>query len=174
MYQPLPLDCRQLVAVLPHDRPVRVSIWLRTLFWVGPMNWSFSPSTTRSRSLVSVRLPLPMHDVRLKNEYWTPSPMPHAAWTRLSEFLASVAITAPWLNPPTTTPLLQSALARAHSTDSALVELAPLKMQRALPEIWLQLPNAPLLYAMVAATNPRLAMAATAAVADALVNVSLV
>src|ERR1043165_1994496 len=98
--------------------------------------------------------------------------MPHAAWTRLSKFVASVAITAPWLSPPTTTPLLQSALARAHSTDSALVELAPLKMQRALPAIVLQPEKVPLLDAIVAATNRRLAMAAAAAVADALVNVS--
>ena len=98
--------------------------------------------------------------------------MPHAAWTRLSKFRASVDSTAPWLNPPTTTPLLQSALARAHSTDSALVELAPLKMQRALPEIVVQLANVPLLYAIDPATKPRPAMLATAAVADALVNVS--
>src|ERR1043166_196102 len=100
--------------------------------------------------------------------------MPHAAWTRLSKFFARVAITAPWLTPPTTAPLLQSALARRHSVASAVVELAPLKMQRALPEIVEQPENVPLLYATVAATKPRLAMAATAAVADALVNVSLV
>src|SRR5438552_2847403 len=115
-----------------------------------------------------------MHDVRLKNEYCTPSPMPHAARTRLSKFLASVAITAPWLNPPATTPLLQSALGRAHSCASALVELAPVKMHFALPAIVEQPENDPLLYATVAATKPRLAMAATAAVAEALVNVSVV
>src|SRR6201995_5413012 len=98
--------------------------------------------------------------------------MPHAAWTRLSKFVASVERTAPWLNPPTTTPLLQSALARAHSVLIALVELPELNMQRALPEIVVQLENVPLLYATVAATKPRLAMAATAAVAEALVAVS--
>src|SRR5882724_10339579 len=100
--------------------------------------------------------------------------MPHAAWTRLSKFLASVAITAPWLNPPTTTPLLQSALARRHSVASALVDVLPVKMQRALPAIVLQPENVPLLYATVAATKPRLAIWDTAAVADALVKVSLV
>src|ERR1041385_1279287 len=100
--------------------------------------------------------------------------MPHAAWTRLSKLFASVASTAPWLNPPTTTPLLQSALARPHRVASALVELAPLKMQRDLPASVLQPENDPLLYATVAATKPRLAMPATAAVAEALVNVSVV
>src|ERR1041384_2227843 len=98
--------------------------------------------------------------------------MPHAAWTRASKFLASVAITAPWLNPPTTTPLLQSALARAHSVLTALVGLPASKMQRALPAIVLQPENEPLLYAMLPATKPRLAMAATAALAEALVELS--
>src|SRR4029078_12235735 len=100
--------------------------------------------------------------------------MPHAAWPRVSKFLASVAITAPWLNPPTTTPLLQTALARAHSVASARVGVVRVKMHRALPEMVEQPENEPLLYWTVAATKPRLAMLATAAVADALVNVSLV
>src|ERR1044071_10525092 len=97
-----------------------------------------------------------MHEVRLKNELRTPPPMPHAAWTRLSKFLARVAITAPWLNPPTTTPLLQSALARAHSVASALVEVAPVKMNSALPEIGANPENQRLVYWTVAATKPRL------------------
>src|SRR5262252_2359498 len=89
--------------------------------------------------------------------------MPQAACTRASELRASVAMTAPWLKPPTRTPLLQSALAREHSLEMALAALAGLKMQRALPEICVQLPNCPLSYWMLAATNPRAAMPETAA-----------
>jgi hypothetical protein len=82
----------------------------------------------------------------------TPSPMPQAAPTRASKFLASVPMTAPWLKPPTTMPLEQSALALEHSASTALVPPLGLKMHWALPAIWLQVPNSPLSYWMVAAT----------------------
>src|SRR5579871_1457250 len=99
--------------------------------------------------------------------------MPQAACTWALKFLASVAITAPWLNPPTSTPLLQSALAREQSWVIALTLLLGSKMHLALPEIWEQVPNSPLSYWMPAATNPRLAMPETAAAAaPLLLNVS--
>jgi hypothetical protein len=58
----------------------------------------------------------------------------------------------PWLNPPTTIPLLQSAFAREQSLVIALAALLGLKTQRALPEICVQLPNWPFAYWTVAAT----------------------
>src|ERR1700759_4241 len=100
--------------------------------------------------------------------------MPHAARTRESKFLAGVAMTEPWLNPPTTMPFEQSALAREHSTLTALVVELGLNAQLALPLITVQLLKVPLSYAMVAATKPLLAICCTAAVAEALVAVSVV
>src|SRR5215813_13888639 len=100
--------------------------------------------------------------------------MPYAARTRESKLADRSASTEPWLNPAATTPLEQSALAREHSTDTALLALVASKMHFDLPVSVLQFENEPLLYATVAATKPRLAAAFTAAVAGALVNVSVV
>src|SRR5262245_39137708 len=148
MIQPLPLACKQLVALLPQLKPVSVWSWVRTapiepLLMPRkplPTNWSRWPTTARRLLLDSVRLPLDWHDRRL-NElvYWTPSPMPQAARTRGSKFLDWVAITEPWLKPPTTMPFEQSALARAHRVLTTLVDALGLKMQRALPWIVAQL-----------------------------------
>src|SRR5580658_4424913 len=100
--------------------------------------------------------------------------MPQTACTSELKFLASVAMTAPWLKPPTTTPLEQPAPASAHTCEIALVELCGLKAQLDLPEICAQPPNSPLSYSTVAATKPRAAIPSITAVAEALLNVSVV
>src|ERR1700759_2400184 len=100
--------------------------------------------------------------------------MPYAAWTRESKFLAWVAMTEPWLKPATTMPFEQSALARLHSTLTALDAELGLNAQLVLPWITPQVLNVALSYAIVAATKPLAAICDTAADADALVEVSVV
>jgi len=67
MYQPLPFAWRQLKADVPQLKPVSVWSCPRTELAFRPRKSSSAPSTTRSLSLGSARLPLPTQLVRLNS-----------------------------------------------------------------------------------------------------------
>src|SRR5687768_7745876 len=91
------------------------------------------------------------------------------ARTRLSWFFESTEMIEPWLSPPVTMPLEQSALAREHNVWMALLALAASKMHLERWPMVEQVPKLPLSYSMEAATKPLAAIAFTAPRAHTLV-----